>query len=375
MKTLYTLIIVAVLVLVPLTTTQAEELCSPGFTATQVDKTGALQEPWGKVCLRLEGVRTIKRTYSKAPMPVVTVTEKSGAVTLTQSAFRSPIWPRGIDVLDAEIENTGSKAAEVVLEVKVDREVSFGDKFATQNGRNVMSLPQGFEPVRDEKSWGCTGGCRAYPGWANPKSKCDPAYRNIRVGESAPIIYRFAVPVGSKRAVVLGLCEGHWQTAGKRPLEIYVEGAPKMVVDPVAQWGRNVPGALRFDACDKNKDGRLQVVVAPSSGASDENTILNAIWVFSTDTYFDTKDVVTGSMTPAAEYFVDVGGKKDQMLYNGRECMYKITLAPGAKQQMLFLLKPKGGNEPPDQETMAWTRQSLSKAARDVWRDGSDDMK
>jgi hypothetical protein len=207
------------------------------------------------------------------------------------------------------------------------------------------------------------------PGWGRPEGECDPAFRNIRAGMGAvPIIYRFAVAAGAKRTAVLGFCESHHSQAGQRPLTIYIEGAPKAEVDPIAVWGRHQPGCLRFDATDVNGDGRLQVVIAPTPGAPDQNPILSAVWVFSPDTYVDIAQVRRGKMSPLAEYYVDAGGEKDQSLYEGGALTYDLTLPAGASRQLVFLVACAGAAVP-SPEAMAWTPESLRQAAADVWSD------
>jgi len=73
-------------------------------------------------------------------------------------------------------------------------------------------------------------------------------------------------------------------------------------------------------------------------------------------------------MSAAAEYYVDVGGEKDQSLYEGGGLTYELTLAPGARQELMFLAACPGGSVP-NPDTMAWTAESLRQAADDVWSD------
>jgi len=226
----------------------------------------------------------------------------------------------------------------------------------------------GVEPVREEKEWGHTGGSAALPGWARPNRECDPAFKNISAGMGGvPIVYRFAVPPGAERTVVLGLCESHWDAPGQRPLVLQVEGAPKTDIDPIGAWGQHVPACLSFSAKDADEDGRVEIVVAPHPDASDKNTILNAIWVFPPDVSVDTDKVLSGAMTAAAERYVDVGGENDQCLYKGGVLTYDLTIQPKGRLEMTFLLETPAGGGVPNPGTMAWTAATLRKAAEDVW--------
>jgi len=236
----------------------------------------------------------------------------------------------------------------------------------------VLALPKDPQPLRRERSWGALGGDVSMPGWGRPDRDCDPAFRNIRAGMGGvPIIYRFAVPPGAKRTVVLGLCESHYSQAALRPQLLYVEGAPRAEIDPIATWGHNVPGCLTFDAVDANGDGRLQIVAAPHPRAPDRNPILNVIWVFLPDVYVDVNEVVRGKLSSVAEYYVDVGGEKDQSLYEGGSLTYDMTLPAGARRELMFLVAGPGSSVP-NPETMAWTAASLRQAAEDVSSDQAD---
>ena len=349
---------------------------APDLPPSQVDAAGDLHEDWGVVALRLEqpaGAAVSGQRHEMSPQPDlaarVITTVSAGPVTLTSSAYRAPIWPDGVDVLTARLENTADREVPARLQLVLPEQLDVGERIATLGGRPVLALPQDAQPQRRERSWGGAGGDVAMPGWAHPVGECDPAFCNIRAGMGGvPIIYRFAVPAGAKRTVVLGLCESHHVEARQRPLLLYVEGAPRAEVDPIAAWGRHVPGCLAFDAADADNDGRLQIVVAPHPQAVDRNPILNVIWVFSPDVYVNTDEVLRGKLSSVAEHYVDVGGERDQLLYESGTLTYDLTLPAGAGQELTFLVACAGASVP-NPETMAWTPESLRKAAEDVWGD------
>ncbi|MBN1419525.1 MAG: hypothetical protein JXP34_12160 [Planctomycetes bacterium] len=347
-------------------------LHSPGFPPSRVDARGALVEDWGAVSLALRqpaGAGAPEVRYDAAPVPTAVAISAAGPVTLVRTMYRSPIWPGGVDVLAARLANASDAPIDAAFDLVLPESVSLGETIGAAGGRAVIALPKGLVPARrEERPWGCTGGVTAMPNWAKPEGPCDPAFRNISAGMGGvPINYRFTVPAGASRTIVLGFCESHWASAGRRPVEIAVEGAPKSEIDPVGVWGQHKPGCLRFDARDANQDGRLQVAILPHPKASDRNTILNAIWVFAPDAALDLGDVLRGKMTPSAEVYVDVGGEKDQMLYKGGTVTYRVRLDAKAERELLFLLASPGSSVLPDPETMAWTPATLRKAAEDVW--------
>jgi hypothetical protein len=302
-------------------------------------------------------------------VPTVTTVKSAGPVTLTETAYRSPIWPDGADVLAARLTNGSQGSVAVRLEVVLPETVGVVERMCVARGHPVVSLPKGLMPTRRERRWGCTGGVVALPGWAKPQGECDPAFKNISAGMGGvPITYRFAVDVGAKRNVILGLCESHWSMAGQRPLKILAEGADEAEVDCIGAWGQHMPGALQFDAADANGDGRLELTIAPHPDGSDKNPILNVVWIFGANERPELDDVIKGKANGAAEYYVDVGGENDQSLYAGGTLTYDLTLPADGEQGLTFLLACPGARTVPDPETTAWTPASLRRAAEDVWR-------
>ena len=365
---------IALFTLVGSASARAEvELCSPGFAPSKVADDGALVEPWGAVRLEItepRGARVTEHRAEQAPMPMAVTRVEAGPVSLTQSAYRAPIWPAGVDVLEAVLANTGDAPAKVQLKVDVPEEMDFGEWVGSMKGAPSLALPADLQPVREEREWGCAGGVSALPGWARPAVECDPAFRNISAGMGGvPITYRFAVEPGAKRTVMLGFCESHHPSAGLRPVVALVEGAKKRSVDPVGDWGRHVPGVARFDAADADGDGRLEVTVAPHPRASDRNTILNVLWVFDPDVPIDEKKLIAGGLNDRAERYVDVGGENDQGLYKSASLKYVLELQPKEQREFFFMVRSPGCRSVPDPSLGLWEKTSLRKAAADVWQD------
>jgi hypothetical protein len=151
-----------------------------------------------------------------------------------------------------------------------------------------------------------------------------------------------------------------------------VEGADKQSVDPVDAWGQHVPGVVRFDAADADRDGRIEVTVVPHPRASDRNTILNVLWIFDPSMPIDENKLIAGRLNEQAERYVDVGGEKDQGLYKSGNVKYLFQLQPKEQREFFFLIASPGCQSVPDPSLGLWDKASLRKAAADVWRDRWD---
>lgn len=348
------------------------EIRSPGFAPSKVGPDGALIESWGTVALRMVAPEggTTQQTKQDEPMPAAMTASRAGSLEFRQVAYRAPIWPEGADVIEAAAQNHGAKPAEAVIELAVPAKMSVGETVGMIEGRPSLALPFGLRHAREEREWGCAGGVTPLRGWAKPDRACDPAFKNIAAGMGGvPIRYRFATAPGAAKTVVLGFCETHHQAPNARIMIATVEGAPPQKVDPIARWGRHVPGVLRFAATDSDRDGRLTVTVAPDASSSDHNPILNAIWLFGPTAAPDDAAILSGDASPSAERYVDVGGDADQALYPPGNLRYTIPLLSGETRQILILARCPGAHTVPDPANSVWTATSLRKAAADVWRD------
>lgn len=374
MTRLRTFLSIVVIVLLPAADASGDvEIRSPGSPPSKVTGDGTLVEPWGAVRLQIvkpENAQIVDHRAEEAPMPLAITSAEAGPVTLTVSAYRAPVWPSGVDVLEAVAVNSRDEAAKVELELVVPEAMQIGESTGAIEKQPSLVLPGNLVPIRQEREWGCIEAVSALPGWAKPSVACDPAFRNISAGMGGvPIRYRFAVEPGSKRTVMLGFCESHHPSAGLRPLLTQVEGTEVRAVDPVAAWGRHVPGVERFDAADSNGDGRLDLAVAPHPQASDRNTILNVIWVFDPTIQIDEKKLIAGELNDQAQRYVDVGGDNDQLFYMPGNVRFALDLEPKENTEFFFLVRSPDCQQLPDQSLGLWSRESLRKAAADVWKD------
>jgi hypothetical protein len=349
---------------------------SPGLAPTRMDDQGRLVEDWGTIAVNLAGAGvpasapvTVQNLKLDEIIPAAQAQSQHGAIALTLTAYRAPVWPAGLDVLTVRLTETAGQENPVQLSLALPETVRLGLTTVTLGGRTVLSLPAGTRVSQAMRDWGWADDAVSLPGWAKPAVACDPAFRNIRAGlGGVPILYHFNVEPKAKAKVVLGFCESHWTQAGQRPLVCRVEGAPAQDVDPLARWGRHQPGAILFEASDANGDGTLDVSVLPKPAAPDQNPILNAIWLFPPDAAPNLEQVIAGRLNALATRYVSVGGMNDQSLYAGGMVEYELKLAPHATQELTFLVACSGGSVAAPDQT-AWTPEKLREAAAAVWRD------
>ena len=350
------------------------ELTSPGLPPSQMDARGRLVEDWGALEVRLTGPglpspspAEVNPVRLEDVVPAAEARWQVGAIRVSATVYRAPVWPGGLDVTQVVLEETSGQAVSVQLELRLPDGVRVGSRTASLGGRTVLALAEAPTLSQTRRDWGWLDDATALPGWARPVGDCDPAFRNIRAGlGGVPIHYRFKVEPRAGFNVVLGFCESHWSQSGQRPVVCQVEGAPTQEVDPLARWGQHRPGALVFAGKDENGDGILEVSVLPKIGAPDLNPILNVLWVFPPGPDLNLEAVIAGRMNGIALRYVDVGGEKDQSLLESGRVEYALALPAHGKRELIFLAACPGGSVPMPERT-AWTAESLRRAAVRVW--------
>ncbi len=352
------------------------EFGSPASPPSRMDADGSILEDWGKLAFTITGEGlaaagpvSVEGTKLEGIVPAAVARAKRGPLEITTTAFRSPTYPAGTDVVTLAIKNTSGAPASARLGLPLPDGARVGRRTVMWGGRVILTLPMPIEVDAQKREWGSDDDSTPMPGWSRPDVECDPAFRNIRAGmNGVPIVYKFSVPNGSSHDVVLGLCESHWESSGMRPVVLKVEGCPALTVDPLAKWGRHKPGALLFAAKDENGDGTLVVSALPSPGAPDPNPILNAIWLFPAGTSPNLEQVVLGRMNAVATRMADVGGENDQSLYLPGKAEYNIAIPANGVVELTFFVGAAGGSAPMPGKS-AWTLDTLRKAAVEVNRD------
>ena len=356
-------------------------LRSPGLTPSQVDAQGRLGEDWGTLQLKLAGDDfgvPVKLTVSpfilEGIVPGARVFWLEGPLTAELTAFRAPVWPAGIDVLTLRLQDIEERTSRGSVVVELPEGARVRGRSVTVGSRRVVILPDVPHVEQALRDWGHLDEASDLPGWARPTDGHDPAFANIRAGMGGvPIIYRFGVEPGTERTVFLGFCESYWSSPGSRLMTCKVEGAPAEIVDPLARWGQHQPGGLAFEGSDADGDGTLAVVIMPAPGTPDRNPILNAVWLFEPEVEVRPDLVIAGQLNGAAERFVDVGGERDQSILPGGRAELPFVLTKTGSVELVFLVACPGASlSPPDE--IAWTRERLRNAAREVWEDWAEEQ-
>jgi len=150
-------------------------------------------------------------------------------------------------------------------------------------------------------------------GWADPKSRADPAFRHVAWGSNRPIRYRIDVEPNSRKRLALGFCDSYREPGRVlRLMELQVDGAETKTINVAEEGGKNVPQVVFFDAADTDGDGQLAVEVAASPRTEDPNVFVNALWMFGPGTSVSEEAVIRGAATDRAEVHVDSGREPER---------------------------------------------------------------
>ncbi|RYY62811.1 MAG: hypothetical protein EOO05_01320 [Chitinophagaceae bacterium] len=145
---------------------------------------------------------------------------------------------------------------------------------------------------------------RALRNWSKPSFPADAAFTDAAEGikglsGEGLIEYHIKVPPGSSHKVVLGFCEGQYDSIGKREMRIAVEGGKQTDIDLAKDFGIHKPGTYTFDSKDLDKDGILTVVISNKPGAKERNSIVNGLWLFK-DKVPANEDIISGKANSQA---------------------------------------------------------------------------
>ena len=143
--------------------------------------------------------------------------------------------------------------------------------------------------------------------WSGAPGTPYGAFRNAAWGTNRPVLYRVAVPRGSRKAVALGVCEPYKQGPRQRVLELRVEGALPRIFDPREGVEKNTPSVILFDGGDANADGALEIEAHCAPESPDPNVILNAFWVFPEGTRLSAENIAAGRPSQQPELFWQCG--------------------------------------------------------------------
>lgn len=339
--------------------------------------------------LETEGVQgDIKQQLLDPRIPVVITEQQHGGLLLRRRAWAAAPdgreveqWSKKrIDYLWLELENRGStpQRGQIVLTIDSDRLLQVdqnmrrvyqaADKrtFCMVSPKCASYSPEvsaESEPVRQIVPQRLPSVNR---NWGKPDRPCDKRFRDILVGNGQPLALTFAAEAAKEYRVAFGLIESWHEEAGKRPLDLRVEGQSVRRVDLIAEYGRHRPVVLTFNAKDKDGDGLLEMGVYPVAGAEDRNTILTALWVFEAKDAPSDQQILLGQADDRALAIYDANSRIENPL---RLYFAEKDFEPGRKEQVLVgFCRGQDAGEPVSVET---ARQELNKAIR-YWKEDVD---
>ena len=177
-------------------------------------------------------------------------------------------------------------------------------------------------------------------GWATTQKEVDPAFRNVAWGVNRPVLYRVAVSPGSGREVALGILEPYKWGRGLRILDMRVEGAPPLIIDPLEKGTKGEPEVFLFHAADVNNDGQLAIEVHAATVSPDPNCYLNVFWIFPRGTTLNRDALIRGELSQQAETYFDCGREEESWrqekrldvlagTFQGKAAVPEVTIRSG----------------------------------------------
>jgi len=186
-------------------------------------------------------------------------------------------------------------------------------------------------------------------GWARPDSTLDPSFANVAWGTNRAIRYRLSVDQYARYTIAMGFLEAWKSTARARFLDLRVEGAEPLVIDPLADGQRGKAYVHLFDAHDVNGDGSIFIEVHPSGLAPDPNTFLSTFWVFTENFEANPDDIAHGRHNSEALLHFDCGRDIELAAPNQRHDAIIATF-DGATAQPVLTIRT--------QRSLQWTPDS-----------------
>ncbi len=202
--------------------------------------------------------------------------------------------------------------------------------------------------------------------WGKPNKPCDERFRDTLVGYGRPLQFTFPAEAGKKYRVVFELIESWHERAGKRLLELRIEGRSVREVDLIAEYGRHEPVALAFDAKDENGDGLLEIGVHAVAGAEDKNTILTALYVFEAVGAPSNRQIILGRADSRA---LAIYAADSRICNPLGLCFAEKDFQPGQREQVLVGFHR--GREAEVSVSVKTAQQELNKAVR-YWKEEAD---
>lgn len=334
------------------------------------------------------GQGSIEQKLLDPRIPVVITEQQRGGLLLRQRAWAGAPkdreveqWgKRRIDYLWLEVENRGNapQRGRIVLKIDSDRLLQVDQdmqhvRYAADNRIFCVVAPKCMSYFPDASQEG-KATRQIHPqrlpsvsrNWGKPNKPCDERFRDILVGYGQPLRFTFPAEAGKKYRVVFELIESWHEQAGKRPLDLRIEGRSVREVDLIAEYGRHEPVVLAFDAEDENGDGLLEMGVHAIASAEDKNTILTALCVFEAGDAPSNQQIVLGQADSRALAIYAADSRIENPL---GLCFAEKDFQPGQREQVLVGFCR--GQESEVSVSVEIAQQELEKAVR-YWREEVD---
>lgn len=318
-------------------------------------------------------------------IPVVMTTQQHGKLLLRQRAWAGAPESRNveqwskkrIDYLWLELENQGAKSqrGRIILKINSDKllqvdqdmqrvtDAAEGRTFCMVSPKCASYSPKISEEDKPARQIVPKRLPSVSRNWGKPNRQCDKRFRDILVGYNRPLTFTFPAEAGIKYRVAFGFIESWHEEAGKRPLDLCIEGKSVRELDLITEYGRHKPVVLMFDVEDENGDGFLEMGVHSVSGAEDSNTILTALWVFEAKDAPTNEQILLGQADSRALAIYDVNSRIENPL---RLYFPETDLDPGHREQVLIgFYRGREAESPVSVETV---RKELDKAIH-YWKE------
>lgn len=312
-----------------------------------------------------------RQSLENGYLPMVRTEWTQEGITYETLDFGALIHDIPVDIVRIRLSNSSNSAKTANLLAKFN-----GGDILTAKGGDLYSgnlliahpdtpqygVAQAFVSQQD---WGNVEGWSPSPGWAHPLQTVDPSFRNITIGFAGkPIIYAFHAKPNTEYTVDLGFCEGYWSDAGKRIMDISIDGKYEKTIDPVQDAGFNIP-MIESLTVKSPSDGWVRVQVQANPKAQDQNCILNAIWIYSQNNAPNVNAIINGTANATPLFHVSCGSSSDQRLSLGG-VKFQANLQPG-KTSEYWIRFPLTDSVKDAKNVFAGAGGSLLDAAKMRW--------
>jgi len=323
---------------------------------------------------------TVRQSVLDGCLPIVASDGRVGGVPVCLTAFAAVLPGVGTcDLVRVAAGPCGGDPGSLVLraEMTAGGELRAEGGRLTSQGRVLLAgVPgEGGPELAAEVGRRAAGHLGEYQGvgafWPRPEGDYSPAFATMCIGwRSQPMTYRFRVEPGKAYVVAVGFWEWHWKERGQRLVETTVDGQAGGVVDTVPV-GPKRPVVAHYAVRDADGDGLLDVTVTAATRAPDQNSILNAIWVFPANSPPDEDALLRGDLDREALAMVDCGSLTDRP-FSDAAIRMSLPVAP-RRATTAWIVRPWDPTADADGQLPARLGDDLIDTARRMWEELLED--